>query len=165
MWRYLTVLVCALLMVIGCSTTATTEARTYAMGDRAEVGPLIYTVFDTQWMPALKSGDKDRVPANRFFLVRLSVLNGGSADTTVPPVSLVDDTGQTYPELSDGDGVPEWLGYLRKIKPVDTERGNVVFDVAPKHYRLRVSDDSEQHAAFVDLPLNFTGTAAVPLPK
>jgi hypothetical protein len=162
--RYFTVLVCALLMVIGCSTPAKTEARTYAMGDKAEVGPLIYTVFDTQWMPALKSGDKDRVPANRFFLVRLSVLNGGGGDTTVPPASLVDDSGQTYPELSDGEGVPEWLGYLRKIKPVDTERGNVAFDVAPKHYKLRISDDSEQHVAFVDLPLNFTGAAGVPPP-
>lgn len=135
------------------------------MGDKVETGQLIYTVFDTQWLPALKAGDKERVPANRFFVVRLSVLNSGGAETTAPPVSLVDDGGQTFGELPDGEGVPEWLGILRKIKPVDTERGNVVFDVAPQHYKLRVSDDSEQHTAFIDLPLNFAGSAALPTPK
>lgn len=151
-----------LLLLVNCSTPEKPKARTYAMGDKAETGPLIYTVFDTQWLPALKSADKDRVPVNRFFVVRLSVLNSGGAETTAPPVSLVDDSGQTYAELHDGEGVPDWLGILRRIKPVDTERGNVLFDVAPKHYKLRVSDDSEQHTAFIDLPLNFSGSAALP---
>ena len=52
------------------------------MGDKVETGQLIYTVFDTQWLPALKAGDKERVPTNRFFVVRLSVLNSGGAETT-----------------------------------------------------------------------------------
>jgi len=152
--RYL-VLFSILILSIGCSRSAKTEVKTYSMGDKAETGHLMYVVFATAWLPQLKSGDNDRVPANRFFLVRVSVLNGGGYDTIVPPVVLVDDSGQTFTELSDGDGVPDWLGYWRKLKPADTEHGNIVFDVAPKHYKLRVADDSEQHTAFIDLPLSF----------
>jgi hypothetical protein len=95
------------------------------------------------------------VPKDRFFLVRISVVNGGASDLMVPVLTLVDDTGQTYPEIPNGDQVPQWTGYLRRVKPAETLQGNVVFDVAPKHYRLRVSDEAGQNSRDIDIPLSF----------
>jgi len=136
------------------------------MGERVSVGSLVYNVFEDQWKAQLGQGSGARVPKDRFFLVRLSVVNGGSTDLMVPSLTLVDDAGQTYPELSDGDQVPEWTGYLRRVKPAETLQGNVVFDVAPKHYRLRVSDETSQKSRDIDIPLNFTSdTPDMPTPQ
>jgi hypothetical protein len=125
------------------------------MGERVTIGSLVYNVFEDQWKAQLGQGSDVRVPKDRFFLLRLSVVNGGSTDLMVPTLTLVDDAGQTYTELPNGDGVPEWTGYLRKVKPAETLQGNVVFDVAPKHYRLRVADEASQRTRDIDIPLNF----------
>jgi len=125
------------------------------MGERVSVGSLVYNVFEDQWKAQLGQGSGARVPKDRFFLVRLSVVNGGSTELIIPSVTLVDDAGQTYPELPNGDGVPQWTGYLRRVKPAETLQGNVVFDVAPKHYRLRVTDENSQTSREIDIPLNF----------
>jgi len=129
------------------------------MGERVRAGSLVYNVFDDQWKAQLGQGPDARVPKDRFFLVRLSVVNGGATDLMVPTLTLVDDSGQTYSELSNGDGVPDWTGYLRKIKPADTLEGNVVFDVPPKHYRLRVADENSQITREIDIPLAFSSDA------
>jgi len=61
--------------------------------------------------------------------------------------------------------VPQWIGFVRKVKPADSISGNVVFDAEPKHYRLRVTDENGEKAALVDIPLNFNADAPpVPLP-
>jgi hypothetical protein len=140
---------------IACSPAVAPEARLHRMGERVTVGSLVYNVFEDQWKAQLGHDTDTRVPKDRFFLVRLSVVNGGSADLMVPSLTLVDDAGQTYPELSNGDQVPEWTGYLRRVKPAETLQGNVVFDVAPKHYRLRVTDENSQVTRDIDIPLNF----------
>ena len=126
------------------------------MGERVTAGPLVYNVFDDQWKTQFGQGADARIPKDRFFLVHLSVVNGGAADVMVPTMNLVDDSGQAYGELSDGDGVPEWIGYLRRVQPAGTLQGNVVFDVPPKHYHLRLSEESGNATREVDLPLNFT---------
>jgi len=38
-------------------------------------------------------------------------------------------------------------------------QGNLVFDVAPRHYKLRVTDEEGQHTALIDLPLEFNAEA------
>lgn len=139
-----------------CAPAVAPEARIHRMGERVTVGSLVYNVFEDQWRAKLGQATEERVPKDRFFLIRLSVVNGGAADLMVPTMTLVDDSGQTFSELSNGDGVPEWAGYLRRVKPAETLQGNVVFDVAPKHYRLRVSDENGQKTADVDIPLNFS---------
>src|SRR6266567_4301606 len=58
-----------------------------------------------------------RIPQNRFFLVRASVVNSGSTELTAPNVSIVDDNGKIYPELVNGESTPQWIGYLRQLKP------------------------------------------------
>jgi len=136
------------------------------MGERVVVGSLTYNVFDDVWKAQLGDGTDARVPKDRFFLVRINVVNGGSADLMVPTVMLVDDSGQTYNELTDGDQVPAWTGYLRKVKPAETLQGNVVFDVPPKHYRLRVTDENSLKTRDIDIPLQFTSDAPdMPAPK
>jgi len=125
------------------------------MGSRVEVGHLVYTVFETEWMPQIGAGDTARVPKNRFFLVRLSAVNSGSEQLDIPNVTLVDDKGDTVEELQDGSQVPQWIGFVRRAKPAESVAGNVVFDAAPKHYRLRVMDENSEQSALVDIPLNF----------
>ena len=119
------------------------------------MGALIYTVFETQWLTQLGEGPAARVPQHRFLLVRASITNSGSKQILVPGISLVDDSGQTYNEIGNGDGVPQWIGLLRQVKPADSAQGNLLFDVSPQHYKLQISDENEQRIAFVDVPLTF----------
>jgi Domain of unknown function (DUF4352) len=139
----------------GCSSDpAQSSVLQYNMGEKVPVGHLTYTVFETQWATHFGEGVNARVPQNRFFLVRLSAVNGGVADATIPNFTIEDDSGHVYNELTDGDGVPQWVGYLRSAKPADFVQGNVVFDAPAGHYKLRVTDD-QKHAALVDMPLTF----------
>jgi hypothetical protein len=149
----------------GCAPAVAPESRIHRMGERLTVGGLVYNVFDNQWKTQLGEGTEARVPKDRFFLIRLSIVNGGSAEAIVPTLTLVDDAGQTYNELSNGDQVPSWIGYLRRVKPAETLQGNAVFDVSPKHYRLRVSDENDQKSEQIDIPLSFTSeTPEIPPP-
>ena len=33
--------------------------------------------------------------------------------------------------------------------------GNVLFDAPPRHYKLKIQDEDSDHAALIDIPLNF----------
>ncbi len=127
---------------------------TYSLGEKVLVGRLTYTVFETQWLTHFGDGVDSRLPQNRFFLVRLSAVNGGSSEAMIPNFTIEDDQGHVYQELSDGTGVPQWIGYLRSAKPADFVQGNVVFDAPPAHYKLKLID-GQQHGAIVDIPLSF----------
>jgi hypothetical protein len=150
--------------LIGCGQAVAPQA-VHRMGERVPSGSLVYNVFDNQWKTQLGDGPQTRIPKDRFLLVRLSITNGGTQELIVPNLSLVDDSGETYTELSDGSQVPSWIGFLRRVRPAESVQGNIVFDVAPKHYELRVSDENDQKTAAIDLPLNFTSeTPAIPGP-
>jgi hypothetical protein len=153
-----------LALMTACAPSAAPEL--HRMGERVTVGGLTYNVFDTQWKAQLGEGTDVRIPKDRFFLVRLSAVNGGPAESMVPTMTLIDDSGQTYAELSAGDQVPNWIGFLRHVKPAETLQGNIVFDVPPKHYRLRLNDENGQKTEDVDIPLSFsTETPVVPPPQ
>ena len=152
-----------------CSSPANQKfVRTYSMGDKVQVGHLIYNVFDSKWLTQIGSGVNARVPANRFFLVRLSIVNSGSQESNVPALSITDDAGQTYGELSNGEGVAQWMGYLRRVKPAESLMGYIVFDAPPRHYKLNLSEELDDNKAVVDIPLTFSQEApfeqALPLP-
>jgi hypothetical protein len=139
-----------------CSSADKPAAKIYAAGEKAGVGPLTYAVVDTQIYPQL--GDDPataRTPVNRFFVVQISVSNSSNADVPVPALTLVDDSGKTYSELSDGTGVTNWLGLIRKVEAGGTQLGNIVFDAPSRHYRLRFTDELEPAEISVDLPLSF----------
>jgi hypothetical protein len=74
----------------------------------------------------------------------------------VPAFKLVDDAGGVYNESTEGQDVSHWLGMIRNLKPADTLEGNVLFDVEPKSYKLKLDDGSETGTVLmVDLPLEF----------
>jgi hypothetical protein len=148
-----------------CGGDKPLPVRTYPMGDHVQVGHVIYTVFETQWMTQLGEGTGARVPQDRFFLVRVSAVNAGSGDVLVPSFALEGDDGKVYNESSDGGGVPQWIGYLRQVKPAEAAAGNAVFDAPPRHYKLRVTDETLERAALIDIPLSFGAeTPEIPTP-
>ena len=107
----------------------------------------------------------NQVPQNRFFLVRISAVNSSGNDVILPRLSVEDDKGTSYPELTNDVGAPQWIGMLRQVHPADSIAGNLVFDCPPGHYKLQLTDDLTGHAALVDIPLSFTSeTPDVPIP-
>jgi hypothetical protein len=159
------VLAGGLSFLVSCGGSVSGTVKVYDMGARVESGHLLYTVYETQWLPQLGAGDSARVPKKRFFLIRMVAVNSGSEEAYVPNVSIIDDQGQTVDELQDGDQVPQWMGFIRKAKPADSVSGNIVFDAEPKHYRLRVTDENGEKPALIDLPLNFNGDTPPALPS
>jgi hypothetical protein len=143
------------LLSTACSPQAQAPLSTYVMGEKVQLGHLSYTIFETQWMTHLGDGANARVPQNRFYLVRMSAVNGGAGDAAVPNPTIQDDHGTVYEELSNGDGVPQWAGYLRTAKPADSVQGNMVFDAPPGHYKLKLTDETGTKAAIIDIPLSF----------
>ena len=98
-----------------------------------------------------------RVPQNRFFLIRLSAVNATSKDIVVPNFTLEDDKGNSFPEISDEtSAVPQYIGYLRRVKPAESAQGHALFDAPPRHYKLKIRDEDSERAAYVDIPLSFT---------
>jgi hypothetical protein len=166
------VLIVALLALAGallnlsCSSQRPgADTRAYRMGEPVAVGALVYNISDTEWLDQLGSGPSARIPQNRFLLIRLTVTNGGASNSAIPEMTLVDPRGQTYHELTEGQEVDEWLGYLRTVSPAQTERGRVLFDVPTGAYRLRVTNDAEpgsERAALIELPLQITPVLPTP---
>ncbi len=142
-------------MLAACSGSKK-ESIVFPAGDKVTVGPLTYNVVDTQVLTQL--GDDPataRDPQNRFYLVTISVSNSSTNDLPIPGLTLVDDANKEYPELADGTGVPKWLGVVRHVGGAQTEEGNVVFDAPAAHYRLRLTDETDEKQLYSDIPLNF----------
>jgi hypothetical protein len=153
-------------MILGsCARQAPEQLQSFELGHRVSLGHLVYTAFETQWQPQLGSGPNARVPQNRFLVVRLRVMNAASEEMLVPNLTIEDDQGNSHDELSDGDGVTNWLGFVRRAKPTEAIEGMILFDAPPQHYRLRVTDENSERAAYVQLPLNFgSGSTDLPAP-
>ena len=162
--RFLPFLLSALVLS-SCADEKAVPVHTYNMGERVQLGHIVYVVFETQWLTHIGEGPDTRVPENRFFLLRMSATNGAGEDVTVPNFTLLGDNGATYPELSNGEGVPQWIGYLRSVKPADAAQGNAVFDAPPRHYKLKLADETGEKTALVDIPLSFGAeTPEIPTP-
>lgn len=139
----------------GCSGAEERKTVTYLAGEKASVEKLAYNVVDTQIFPHLGDDAAPRIPQNRFYVVGVSVFNSGESDLPIPGMSLVDDSGKAYEELTDGSAVPHWLGVVRRVQANQTEVGNVVFDAPAGHYKLKLTDDTDPADVFVDIPLSF----------
>jgi len=142
----------------GCSSpqTSTSDPKVYQMGEPVKTGPLVYTVLDTEWFDQLGDSASPRLPHDHFLAVRFSVTNTGSVTSGIPPLTVVSSQRVTYAELSEANALPEWIGYIRSVKPAETVHGRVLFDVPPGDYRLRVTDDVEpenQSSATIHMPL------------
>src|SRR5438270_711709 len=103
-----------------CSPDTPYPAVTYNLGERVDLGHLVYLVFDTQWLTHIGEGPDAKIPQNRFFLVRISATNGLSSEIMVPGLTVEDDNGKSYAELSTDVGAPQWMGILRRVKPAES---------------------------------------------
>jgi hypothetical protein len=159
--------IAALLAMTGCLGQGGRVTTTvHHMGERVQVGPLIYTILDVEWRSQTGSSDSPVVPQGKFALIRLSITNAGSREISVPLLEIEDAKGSTFQETTEAKGVDEWLGYLREVRPAETIHGRIVFDLQPGEYRLRVSSggppDSER-IALVGIPLRFEESAPLPV--
>src|SRR5690348_4439433 len=86
----------------GCSSVQKPTNTLYAAGERAVVGPLVYSVTDTETAQQLGDDPKNpRAAQERFYLIKLSITNSSSDEQPIPTMTLVDDAGKNYTELSD----------------------------------------------------------------
>jgi len=53
----------AALLLNACSRGSSPPIHTYSMGEKVAAGQIIYTVYETQWMPQLGEGPAARVPS------------------------------------------------------------------------------------------------------
>jgi len=137
-------------------------AAEYNLGDRVQLGPLVYHVIEAEWKSQLGEFPSLRMPERSFLIIRLSVTNGGGQTVMIPQAKLENSNGETFQELTDGAGLANWLGLLRNLKPAATERGELLFDVPANTYRLRLiqGDDPERdRVSYVKIPLSFEGAA------
>jgi hypothetical protein len=127
------------------------------MGEKAIIGTLTYSVIDATWASELGQGFQIRTPNQRFLLLNLVVTNTGNQDISIPLLQLQASSGTTFQELTNGDGVDQYLGILRTVAAAQTIQGRVVFDVPLTSYRLRVVDGADpafEKFAWVQIPLN-----------
>lgn len=135
--------------------------KTYVMGAPAAVGPLSYTVLHSEWRESIETGDGVTAPKNRFLVLDLSIVSGGSEEVGVPLLSLVDAKGNRTMEEQKLVGFTGWLGLLRVLRPVETLSGKIVFDVPMADYKLAITsggDAEKEQEAFVEIPLRLEGT-------
>ena len=143
------------LSALGSCGKSIIDARTFQMGEKVQVGPLIYTVLAAEWKTEFGNGFDRRVAKDRFLVIHLTITNGGGGEAGAPLAQLVDAAKKEHGELQDAKGLPQWMGLLRRLSPAATEDGRIVFDVPVGLYKLKVSDGAveDEKVALVDIPL------------
>jgi len=160
-------LICSSALFFTACQKAPVAATQFAMGERVPVGQMTYSVVESEWKTQLGESFKIRSPENRFLLIKLSVTNGTGQDASIPLFTLEASNGQTYRELSNGEGVVNWFGLLRTISPGQTQQGAIVFDVPLTSFKLRVPDISDpglERYVTVQIPLRLDSDVPIPSP-
>jgi len=156
----------AVAVVLGSAACGPRKSDTvHPMGTPVIVGDLSYTVYQTEWRDELQTNMGPRKPEHRFLLVTVSITNNGPEDLTAPLLAVIDRNGRDTLELDKAEGVPQWLGLLRRVRSTQTESGVLLFDVPPGDYRLRVSsggDVDHEQTALVSLPYRVEAPEARP---
>jgi hypothetical protein len=162
---------CALLLA-GCGGLGRpTEIQKFQMGQAINLSTTSFTALETDWRATLDGRDGQRFAKNQFLLIKLLITNGGGGEITLPLMTLLDSKNNSYLEEEKGDGVPQWLGLLRVLKPAESEEGFLLFDVQPASYRLRIStggDPEKEQAVLIDIPYQLdnarpTGSTDLPI--
>jgi hypothetical protein len=154
---------------IGCSCGGSRSSELiWRAGERVRVGPLTYSLIQADWNRQWTREGQPLLAQNRFVVVHLSITNAANNEIAVPLLTLEDEKGNVFQEITEVGPLPEWIGLLRTIGPSDTLTGTIVFDVEPSNYRLRVTDGGEpdrEVTALIEVPLRLAdGTTATPLP-
>ncbi len=159
---------CLLLIALtGCARSQPAPSE-HTIGDKVLLAPLTYVVVESDWYTQLGDAFKVRSPEQRFMEVTLSVTNGGGSEVSIPLLTLESSGGQTFVESDNGEGVENWLGLIRNIKPGETQQGKVLFDVPLASYRLRLTDGGGPGAEkyeWVSVPLRIDVDTGVSAPS
>ncbi len=143
------------------------EKPVHKMGELTTVGPVVYNVLETEWRDHLGDSIRQKFPKNRFLVLRLTVTNSGNRDIAIPLLSLTNENGDSFREITDVKGLPNWLGLLRVLSPAAHMQGVIVFDVPTSDYLLRVTDCGDlenEKTALIEIPLTFEGKKTVEPP-
>jgi hypothetical protein len=152
----------AVLMTVLCTAGALSACRkkgdasfigTFRMGERVQLGPLVYQVLESDWRAELGPGG--RSPKDRYLFVRLSVTNS-SGNTIAVPALTIEGGGKTYSEVTENtDKVDNWLGLLRNVAASQSEQGWIVFDAPMAAYKLVLTEGEvgQEKTAHVDIPV------------
>lgn len=142
------------LMVAGCKKASQTGAA-FKMGERIEVGGLIYTVLESDWRSQLGEGASAQVPKHRFLLIKMTVTNTGGQQRDIPLLHIENAKKEQFMELAEVKDVPGWMGMIRLMPPSGIEEGWIVFDAPPGSYNLRVvsREGEDEIARYVEIPL------------
>lgn len=160
-------LICSSVLIFSACQKAAVTNMQFSMGERVPVGQMTYSVVESEWKTQLGESFKVRSPEQRFLLLKISVTNGTGQDASIPLLMLEGPNGQTYRELSNGEGVVNWFGLLRTISPGQTQQGAVLFDVPLTSYKLRVPDISDpglEKYVTVQIPLRIDADVPIPSP-
>jgi Domain of unknown function (DUF4352) len=164
LWLFLPVL--AALLLSGCKPQSPPKS-VYPMGERAIDGPIVYNVVQTVWKTELGDVLNTRTPQNRFLLITLSATNSGGQEVALPFFTLEGPGGKEIKELENGDGVENWFGLLRTLKPAETHQGVLLFDAPLTSYRLRLTDGGEpgsEKYVWVEIPLRIDTDTSITVP-
>jgi hypothetical protein len=146
----------AMFAVSGCSRKLSdADLPTFEMGSQASIGPLHFTALSTEWKDQIDAPNGPLVPKHRWLLINVTITNSGGQDASLPMLTLVDASGTEYKEEEKGDGVSNWLGLMRLLKPADTTQGSLIFDVPAGPYKLKVrsgGDPETEVAVYVKIP-------------
>jgi hypothetical protein len=149
----------ALVLACAFSSSACNKARnasfigTFHMGEKVQIGPMVYQVLESEWRTELGSGG--RTPRDRYLFLRMSITNDDASNAAVSTMTL-EGAGKTYSEVTeDMDKVDNWLGLLRNIRGSQTEQGWIVFDAPIAAYKLVIThgDVGDEKSAHVEIPV------------
>jgi hypothetical protein len=147
-------IVAAVLITAGCTGGAESAVKTYALGETAEAGAFGFQVNGCDWRTRIGEGPDAKTAIHSFLVLQVGVFNRSPSDLAIPAMTLLDEDGQAHSEVPGVTADPRWLGLSHKARANEITHGNVIFDVPPGHYRLRVTDESGfDKFALIDIPL------------
>ena len=154
--------ICVLLL--GCSQAPPPDVRVRNIGETVMAGAVAYEVTDAAWLDTLPAGNTPRLPKDSFLSIRLRIHNQSGREAVLPFLSVVDQAGNAMLETADGV-IPGWLGMLRNVAVGETIEGQILFDVKPGAYNLRITDGGEEaieKTALIAIPVPMPGANTMP---
>lgn len=132
-----------------------TSAAAFKMGEKIEVGGLIYTVLEADWRSQLGEGASAQVPKHRYLLLKLTVTNSGGQQRDIPLLQIENAAREQFMELAEVKELPGWMGMIRLLQPGGIEDGWIVFDAPPGSYNLKVvsREGEDEVSRYVEIPL------------
>lgn len=153
-----------MLLLSACGESTSTDSFVYKMGEKVNVGTLVYTVLEAEWKSELSggAGALPQTPKHRFLVVKVSMTNSGGAQATIPLLTVENGNKDSTMEVSEVKDLPGWLGLVRLVNPAETDQGYLVFDVVTGAYKLRVTDGKEtgsETTRLIEIPLSLSEPA------